>query len=89
MLNVQSQRCSLLEHVLNIAMPPVVPFDLGDGRDIAGTEGGDLGGHEDQDQPQNQQSAAKARPREPHVDSLRLVIPPDGIPSCPQVADGI
>ncbi len=49
-------------------MPPVVAFHLGNRRDVASTKGGDLGGHQDQDQPKNEQSAAEAEPRETHSD---------------------
>ncbi|KAK5636568.1 hypothetical protein RRF57_012281 [Xylaria bambusicola] len=53
-------------------MPPVVSLNLGDRRNVTGTKGGDFGGHQGQNQSQNQQSAAKAGPRETHVDSLRF-----------------
>lgn len=73
--------CNLLEHILDIAMSPVVTFNLGNRRDVASTEGGNLGGHQDQDQSQDQQSAAKPEPRKTHVSHVVRFVSAAATPS--------
>ena len=55
-----------LEHVLDVAVAPVVALDLGNRGDVAGAKGGRLAGHHDQDDAQDQQQAAEARSERGH-----------------------
>ena len=49
-----------LEHVLDVSMSPVVALDLGNGGDVAGTEGCGFAGENNEEQTEDQERTAPA-----------------------------